>query len=124
MRAMPPETKECFEQLLGAARDARGIDRDEVWRSLEDAHVLSQPWAGRHVRVHLLMLRQGVADADLREVLGQAARLVVAGPGSLTGRYPPGNTGRASVAATSPMPVRPELAALLPDDLQPEVEER
>ena len=36
-----------------------------------------------------------------REVLGQAQRIVVAGPASAVGRYPAGNTGRARVPATS-----------------------
>jgi hypothetical protein len=34
-------------------------------------------------------------------------------PGSLTGRYPVGNTGRARVPATQPMPIREDLADLL-----------
>jgi hypothetical protein len=37
----------------------------------------------------------------------------VAGPGSLSGRYPTGNTGRAHVPATQPMPIAGELAEVL-----------
>jgi len=37
----------------------------------------------------------------------------VAGPGSLSGRYPTGNTGRARVPATQPMPIRSDLAKML-----------
>jgi hypothetical protein len=44
-------------------------------------------------------------------VVGQLLRLVVAGPGSLTGRYPVGNTGGADVSALAPMPI--------PEDLRP-----
>ena len=44
---------------------------------------------------------------------GQIVRLVVAGPGSLIRRYPVGNTGRARVRATQPMPIREDLAELL-----------
>ena len=52
-------------------------------------------------------------DAHRREVLGQIVRTLVAGPGSAAGRYPLGNTGRASVPATRPMPVPGDLAELL-----------
>jgi hypothetical protein len=57
----------------------------------------------------------GVAwrERDRREVTGQLVRLVVAGPGSATGRYPVGNSGRARVPATLPMPLPDDLAALL-----------
>ena len=96
-------------ELARAAEDATAAG----WSSLETAHVLAQPWAGAHVRTHWRMLRRGVRERDLREVVGQLARLVVAGPGSLTDRYPVGNTGRARVPATKPMPVPPDLAALL-----------
>jgi hypothetical protein len=59
------------------------------------------------------MLATGVHVRDVREVWGQLLRLAVAGPGSLTGRYPVGNTGRARVPATQPMPIREDLADLL-----------
>jgi hypothetical protein len=83
------------------------------WELLEQAHVLSQPWAIWHVRVHGSMLVAGVRERDIHEVWGQFVRLVVAGPGSLTRRYPVGNTGRARVPATQPMPIRDDLAELL-----------
>lgn len=90
-------------------------ERGDVWQPLEEAHVLSQPWAWPHVRVHGAMLREAVRQRDRRETLGQVVRLLVAGPGSLAGRYPVGNTGRANVSMMEPMPVPSDLAALLPD---------
>ncbi|HYN35045.1 MAG TPA: DUF3703 domain-containing protein [Ilumatobacteraceae bacterium] len=75
--------------------------------------MLSQPWAWWHIRVHSAMFAAGVRERDAREVWGQLVRLVVAGPGSLTRRYPIGNTGRARVPATQPMPIPHELAELL-----------
>jgi hypothetical protein len=39
--------------------------------------------------------------------------MIVAGPGSATGRDPLGNTGRAKVPATEPMPLPDDLTALL-----------
>jgi hypothetical protein len=97
-----------------AARSARAReDEAEEWRHLERAHILSQPMAGPHVRTHLAMLGFGVRHRRGREVLGQAVRLIVAGPGSWTGRYPMGNTGGADVSALRPMPVPDDLRAIL-----------
>jgi hypothetical protein len=50
---------------------------------------------------------------DGREVAGQLLRLALAVPGSLTGRYPIGNTGGADVSAFRPMPIPEDLRALL-----------
>jgi len=59
------------------------------------------------------MMRLAVHQRDRREVLGQALRVVVAGPASAVGKYPAGNTGRARVPATLPMPITDDLAQLL-----------
>lgn len=75
--------------------------------------MLSQPWAWPHVKVHGAMLALAWRRHEGREIRGQLLRILVAGPGSLTGRYPEGNTGRASVPATQPMPVSDELRDLL-----------
>ena len=69
--------------------------------------------AGPHVRTHLAMLGVGVRRRRGREIVGQAVRLVVAGPGSWSGRYPVGNTGGADVSALRPMPVPDDLRATL-----------
>lgn len=114
MNAITDEVRDRLRGDLAAARVARRSgDRERCWELLEDAHVLSQPWAIWHVRVHGSMLVAGAGARDWREVWGQLVRLVVAGPGSATGRYPVGNTGRARVPATRPMPIRDELADLL-----------
>ena len=113
-RPMPGEVTERLTLDLDAARAALAEgDPEGAWQLLEEAHILSQSWARPHVRVHAAMLRLGWATHDRREVVGQVFRLLVAGPGSLTGRYPEGNTGRASVPATRPMPVPEGLRALL-----------
>jgi hypothetical protein len=62
------------------------------------------------------MLCLALRQRDAAEVAGQAARLLVAGPGSLLGRYPEGNIGRATVSMMLPMPIKPELASLLGND--------
>lgn len=99
--------------LLTAAKVAEKGDPDAAWRSLEDAHVLSQRSAWPHVRVHWRMLGLGWRSGDTREVAGQVGRLFGAGPASILGRYPAGNSGRAAVSAFESAPVRPDLADLL-----------
>jgi len=108
------EIRTRLQQNLIESRQARkSKDFDCCWALLEDAHVLSQPWARLHVRVHGSMFVAAMAQRDVREVRGQLSRIAVAGPGSLSGRYPTGNTGRARVPATQPMPIRLDLAKML-----------
>ena len=97
-----------------AAHQARTAgDPAGEWSHLERAHILSQPLAVAHVRTHLAMLGYGIRHHDRREITGQLARLVVAGPGSALRRYPLGNTGGADVSAVTPMPIPADLRALL-----------
>ena len=111
-RPIPDEVRERIAELLtSASQPAQG--RAAVWAALEDAHVLSQPWALTHTRVHWAMLTHAARSRDRSEVLGQLSRLLLAAPGSLSGRYPAGNTGRANVSLSEPMPIREELATLL-----------
>lgn len=112
-RLSPAARSALADALVAADQAARSGDSAGRWAQLEDAHILSQPAALAHVRVHLKMLRAGWEDRDRTEIRGQLIRIVVAAPGSWTGRYPKGNTGRARVPATLPKPVRPELAQLL-----------
>ncbi len=98
-------------RAASAARRAGQLD--EAWHLLERTHILSQPWAWPHVRSHLDMLRLAMRAHDRREIVGQIVRTLVAGPGSAVRRYPLGNTGRANVSATQPMPIPDDLARLL-----------
>lgn len=112
--SIPDPARNELRRALAAASDARRRgDLPGAWSQLERAHVLSQPWALPHTRVHAAMLRAAVASTDLREVVGQIARLVVAAPGSWSGRYPMGNTGRARVSMFAPMAVPDDLESIL-----------
>jgi hypothetical protein len=112
---MPAAVRAAIDRELAAAASAEDhADAPSArWRALERAHILSQPWAWPHTAVHWRMLRLAVGQRDRREALGQVVRLLVAAPGSLSGRYPTGNTGRASAGLLEPMPVPDDLAALL-----------
>ena len=100
-------------ELEAAASARRAGDVAEAWRRLERAHILSQPSAWLHTRVHWAMLVLAVRRFDVRELAGQLMRLAVAGLGSAVGRYPRGNTGRARVSISEPMPIADDLAAIL-----------
>lgn len=110
---MPTRVREALDAELAAAAAAGAADTDARWRALERAHILSQPWAWPHTRVHGRMLGVALRSRDRREALGQVVRLLVAAPGSASGRYPEGNTGRAAVGLREPMPVPADLADLL-----------
>ena len=106
--------RQAWAHEQAAARRARSAgDAAGEWSHLERAHIISQPLAVAHVRTHLAMLGYGVRHRDRREIAGQLARLVVAGPGSALRRYPLGNTGGADVSAVTPMPIPVDLDALL-----------
>jgi hypothetical protein len=106
--------RHAWEAEREAARAARRRgDESGEWRHLERAHIVSQPMAWRHISSHAAMLRAAVRRGDQREIVGQLLRLLLAAPGSLTGRYPVGNTGGADVSAFRPMPVPEDLRPLL-----------
>lgn len=113
---MKEKLRLAFEREIRSARESEeGQQREKAWRHLERAHILSQAHAAAHVRVHWLMFCFAWRGRDLREVLGQVPRLILAAPGSWTKRAPLGNTGGASVGIFTPMAVPPDLAELLDD---------
>jgi hypothetical protein len=104
---------------LDAARAARtNGDTSAEWTHLERAHILSQPMAGPHVRTHVAMFAAALRRRDRHELVGQLFRIIVAAPGSMTGKYPVGNTGGADVSPFAPMPVPDDLRQLLPDTVE------
>jgi len=96
-----------------ARTDRAAGDIAVEWHHLERAHVLSQPMALAHLRTHAAMLAYGLRRRDRGEVTGQLIRLIVAGPGSLTRRYPVGNTGGANISALAVLPLPDDLRVLL-----------
>ncbi len=109
--AMPEPARLQFEKDLGLGRLTD--DTDRAWAALTRAHILSQRWAVPHLRCHAAMLTRAVRERQGREMFGQIVRLIVAAPGSWSGRVPVGNTGRSDVPLMQPMPVPDDLAALL-----------
>lgn len=109
MPRITTKTRQMYHREMAAARYA--VTAEDRWHHLERAHILSQPAAWLHTRNHAAMLALALRQHDRREAVGQVIRIALAVPGSLTGRYPEGNTGRASVGLMTPMPVPADLVA-------------
>jgi hypothetical protein len=93
-------------------------DADAERRHLERAHILSQPLVMLHLRSHVAMLAAALRHRDHHEITAQLFRLLVAAPGTVTGRYPVGNTGGGDVSATLPMPIPADLAPIIHNAIQ------
>ncbi len=108
---MDARVRPHYEAELLKARTAS--DPAAQWTALERAHILSQRWAGPHVYVHWLMFVFAVRRGDTFEALAQLPRLILAAPGSWTGRAPRGNPGSARVGIFTPVPLPDDLRAIL-----------
>lgn len=94
------------EDLLNKSTNTQNSNDGSIaWLNLEEAHILSQPFAVLHIKIHWNMLRLAIKEKNLKEVLGQVIRLILAGPGSLLKKYPVGNTGRSNVSMFKPMSI-------------------
>ena len=80
--------RELYDREMGTAKAAASTE--ERWFHLERAHIVSQPYPWLHTRNHASMLYLAARQRDRREAVGQLLRVIVAAPGSLTGRYPRG----------------------------------
>ncbi|MDO3635353.1 DUF3703 domain-containing protein [Mycolicibacterium arseniciresistens] len=108
MSRLSPQVRALYHREMTAATAAASIE--QRWRHLERAHIISPPDPLLHKMNHVAMLKLALREHDRREALGQLVRIVVAAPGSLTGRYPQGNTGRVDAGLMTPMTVPADLA--------------
>lgn len=60
---------------------------------LEDAHLISQPYAFAHFKVHWEMFKLAFFFRQWSEFAGQIPRIILAIPGSWLGKAPKGNVG-------------------------------
>jgi hypothetical protein len=66
---------------------------DQELSILEEAHLLSQPYAIPHLKVHWEMFKLAYRYSRWDEFFGQIPRLLLAMPGSWLGMAPKGNVG-------------------------------
>jgi len=104
---------ENIRPFVDAELRAAELDTSREFAHLERAHVLGQASTREHVRVHWRMLKWAWRHRDVREFAGQALRITGAATLTFIGLVPTGNTGGASVSAVRPMPLDPELAAII-----------
>lgn len=108
---MNQKVKRYVQILLASAEgEFNRQDAQSAWKWLELAHVFSQPYAGMHTLVHWRMLKYAMRSGDSREIIGQLLRLIVAAPGSWTGKFPVGNTGRSNVSMFQEMEIPKNVA--------------
>lgn len=109
-----PNLRRLVDAELERQRWAASVgDVGSAWWALERAHIVSQSDLFLHLRVHGIMLMYGLRTADLREAAGQLLRLALAPLGTLSGRTPIGNSGRARVDPFAPMPIPGDLRRAL-----------
>jgi hypothetical protein len=99
--------------FVDAELRAAAADPVRGFAHLERAHVLAQASTREHVRVHWRMLVWALRNRDAREFFGQVVRLTGAATKTFIGMVPAGNTGGTSVSPFKPMPVDPELEAII-----------
>lgn len=99
---------------LAQAKDLAGKGHNSLaFQHLENAHVLGQESTWWHVKVHILMLKWGIAQRDFKECLGQLLRIVGAATKTAIGLVPVGNTGGSNISPFKSMPLKPEHQAAI-----------
>ncbi|HEU4780179.1 MAG TPA: DUF3703 domain-containing protein [Steroidobacteraceae bacterium] len=104
---------ENIRPYVDAELQTAQTDSGNEFVHLERAHVLAQASTREHVRVHWQMLKWAWRHRDSREFAGQAFRIAGAATKTFIGLVPSGNTGGAKVSPFQPMPLDPELAAII-----------
>jgi hypothetical protein len=111
---IPKDLKEFYINELNQYRSAM-VDGDltKAWYHLEHSHILGQSYPIEHTYTHWLMLKFGVRQKNLKEVVGQLIRLLVGGWKSFIDRVPLGNTGGSNVPPLKKMDLPSDLAHVL-----------
>jgi len=110
---MHPELRRAYEAEMTTAISLYDVDDLQLaFSHLERAHILGQSFSIAHARTHWWMLKVGLRNRDLVEILGQIPRILGA---LLFSRIwvPIGNTGGARVPPFRSMPISYELQVLL-----------
>lgn len=98
-------------RLALAARQAGKSDIE--FKHLENAHVLGQASTLLHTQVHWLMFTWAIRNHNLRELLGQALRIVGAFTKTALGLIPEGNTGGSNISPFAKLPIDANFAKII-----------
>lgn len=111
---MSPHVKEAYRAELAAFSNSMNIkDWAAAWVHIERAHILGQYFVVPHLETHWLMLLLALKTFDFKEAAAQIPRLILAAPGSLTGKAPQGNPGSGRVGIFTPQEVPEDLRKVL-----------
>ena len=84
---------DVIDKVESAILAKRDQGYDTALTLLEEAHILSQPYAVEHLYVHWKMFQLALEFKVWKEFFGQIPRLILAVPGSISGKAPAGNVG-------------------------------
>ncbi|MFO0700162.1 MAG: DUF3703 domain-containing protein [Nitrospira sp.] len=110
---MHPLLRQAYDSEMTAAATRYDSGKFQLaFAHLERAHILGQSFSIAHAKTHWWMLKVGLRNRDLVEIMGQIPRILGA---LLFSRIwvPIGNTGGARVPPFKPMPIPHELQVLL-----------
>lgn len=103
-----------FKKELIGFKEAVFINQyDSAWDHLERAHILGQAYWFEHLKVHLIMFWFAFKTKNLKEVMAQVPRIIVAAPGSLFNKAPLGNVGTGRVGIFKKMRIPEDLQKIL-----------
>jgi len=107
------------EREILAAREAESREQPGVaFSHLERAHILGQASTVEHVRAHWHMFLWSIRQRNLQEGLGQLLRIAGAAVTTSVGLVSQGNTGGPDVSPFRSMPLPPELASRIIDEMR------
>ena len=108
---MNNELKEKIaDEFLDAKKQLKSKDYQKAFSGFERVHVLGQRNVYWHTVAHVYMLKIGIANRDLPEIIGQLIRIPLGVLGSLIGIVPTGNTGGSNIGLFKKM--------IIPKDLE------
>lgn len=111
---IPHDLKSRYLKELELYRSSlQNNDLLTAWHHLERSHILGQSYPLEHTYTHWLMLKFGLRQRNIKEVLGQVLRLLVGGWKSFIDHVPIGNTGGSDVPPLKRMEMPADIARTL-----------
>ncbi|ARN77704.1 hypothetical protein BST97_06665 [Nonlabens spongiae] len=100
------------EELQSYRHHLRHGHYTNAWHHLERTHIIGQSYPIEHTYAHWLMLKFGLMQKNVKEILGQILRLLVGGWKSFINHVPTGNTGGSNVPPMKKMPIPRDIEEL------------